>query len=160
MAHEYPGTLTKILAYGLATGVSATRVTGEQHFASDVIIGSALGWYFGRQVYRAHHDTDLGGDSWGELLPESSGDKERNPANMGSPYVPLDSWVYPALERLIALGYIKTGYLAIRPWTRMECARMLEEADQNIADQDDSAAAGPRILRDLNQEFSLETARL
>jgi len=57
LAHEYPGTLTKVLAYGLATGVSATRVTGQQHFASDVIIGSALGWYFGRQVYRAHHDT-------------------------------------------------------------------------------------------------------
>jgi len=50
MAHEYPGTLPKILAYGLATGISMTRVTGQQHFASDVIIGSALGWYFGRQV--------------------------------------------------------------------------------------------------------------
>src|SRR6185437_375181 len=67
MAHEYPGTLTQILAYGLATGVSETRVTGQQHFPSDVIIGSALGWYFGQQVYRAHHDTDLGGDSWGDL---------------------------------------------------------------------------------------------
>src|SRR6266404_3443884 len=54
LAHEYPGTLTKILAYGLATGVSATRVTSQQHFATDAIIGSALGWYFGRQIYRAH----------------------------------------------------------------------------------------------------------
>src|SRR5215469_2296774 len=99
MAHEYPSTFTKILAYGLATGISATRVTGQQHFSSDVIIGSALGWYFGRQVYRAHHDTELGGDSWGDLLPDSSsGEKTRNPENMGSPYVPLDSWVYPALE--------------------------------------------------------------
>src|SRR5579859_5118330 len=148
MAHEYPGTLTKILAYGLATGISATRVTGQQHFASDVIIGSALGWYFGRQVYRAHHDTDLGGDSWGDLLPESSGDKERNPANMGSPYVPLDSWVYSALERLIALGYIKTGYLGIRPWTRMECARMLEETELKIADEDDTSGVAPPIYRD------------
>ena len=160
MAHEYPGTFTKILAYGLATGISATRVTGQQHFASDVIIGSALGWYFGRQVYRAHHDADLGGDSWGDLLPESSGDKERNPANMGSPYVPLDSWVYPALERLIALGYIKSGYLGIRPWTRMECARMLEEAEQNIADQDDTSEVASRIYRDLAAEFTAENARL
>lgn len=160
MAHEYPGTFTKILAYGLATGISATRVTGQQHFASDVIIGSALGWYFGRQVYRAHHDADLGGDSWGDLLPESSGDKERNPANMGSPYVPLDSWVYPALERLIALGYIKSGYLGIRPWTRMECARMLEEAEQNIADEDESSATASGIYRDLAREFSMENSRL
>src|SRR5260370_8715770 len=69
LAHEYPGTLTKIMAYGLATGVSATRVTGQQHFTSGVVISSALGWYFGRQVYRAHHDTNLGGDSWGDILP-------------------------------------------------------------------------------------------
>ncbi|HKW17146.1 MAG TPA: capsule assembly Wzi family protein [Terriglobales bacterium] len=160
MAHEYPGTLTKILAYGLATGVSATRVTGQQHFASDVIIGSALGWYFGRQVYRAHHDTDLGGDSWGTFLPESSGEKTRNPENMGSPDVPLDSWVYPALERLIALGYIKTAYIGIRPWTRMECARMLEEAEERIGDEDaptnDQAL---RIYKDLSEEFSPETGR-
>ena len=103
LAHEYPGTLSQILAYGLATTVSATRVTGQQHFASDVIIGSALGWYFGRQVYRAHHDTDLGGAAWGNVLPKNYGDKTRNPANMGSPSVPLDSWIYPALERLVAL---------------------------------------------------------
>ena len=160
MAHEYPGTLTKILAYGLATGITATRVTGQQHFASDVIIGSALGWYFGRQVYRAHHDSDSGGDSWGDLLPESSGDKVRNPANMGSPYVPLDSWIYPALERLIALGYVKSGYLGIRPWTRMECARLLEEAEQNIADQDDTSSTAAHIYSDLAKEFQAETARL
>src|SRR5216683_81834 len=77
LAHEYPGTLTKIVAYGLATGVSVTRVTGQQ-------------------VYRAHHDTNLGGAPWGSLLPERSGDAARNPENMGSPYVPLDSWIYPA----------------------------------------------------------------
>jgi membrane-associated phospholipid phosphatase len=160
MAHEYPGTLTKILAYGLATGISATRVTGQQHFASDVIIGSALGWYFGRQVYRAHHDTDLVGDAWGDLVPESSGDKERNPANMGSPYVPLDSWVYPALERLIALGYIKNGSLGIRPWTRMECARLLEEVAAKVGDEEDDNGEAARYYRDLSAAFARETARL
>src|SRR5579864_5158646 len=160
MAHEYPGTLTKILAYGLATTVSATRVTGQQHFASDVIIGSALGLYFGRQVYRSHHDTNLGGEAWGDSLPEKSGEKTRNPENMGSPYVPLDSWVYPALERLAALGYIKTAYLGIRPWTRLECARMLDEAQQAIADEDDPSEQAPRIYSELAKEFSSETARL
>lgn len=160
MAHEYPGTLTKILAYGLATGVSATRVTGQQHFPSDVIIGSALGWYFGRQVYRAHHDSDLGGSSWGSVLPEKSGDETRNPENMGSPAVPIDSWIYPALERLIALGYIKSGYLGIRPWTRLECARMLEEAQQQIEDAGDQGGEALRIYNDLADELSAETGRL
>lgn len=160
MAHEYPGTLTKIIAYGLATTVSATRVTGQQHFASDVIIGSALGWYFGRQVYRSHHDTDLGGEAWGDVLPENIGEKIRNPDNMGSPYVPLDSWVYPALERLIALGYIKTAYLGIRPWTRLECASMLDEAQQYIADEDIASREGARIYSELADEFLPEADRL
>src|SRR3954469_20262867 len=160
MAHEYPGTLTKILAYGLATSVSATRVTGQQHFPSDVIIGSALGWYFGRQVYRAHHDSDLGGSSWGSILPEKSGDDTRNPENMGSPNVPLDSWMYPAIERLIALGYIKSGYLGIRPWTRMECARMLEEAGERIEDPGNESGEAVRIYHDLTNELSAETGRL
>src|SRR5439155_1507881 len=160
LAHEYPGTLSQILAYGLATTVSATRVTGQQHFASDVIIGSALGWYFGRQVYRAHHDTDLGGAAWGNVLPKNYGDKTRNPANMGSPSVPLDSWIYPALERLVALGYIKTAYLGIRPWTRIECARMLEEAEQRIGDEDEQGGEAPRIYSELSKELSDETNRL
>src|SRR5262249_47324520 len=67
-AHEYPGTLTKILAYGLASTVTLTRVTSQQHFPSDAFIGSALGWYLGRQIYRAHHDPELGGAPWGEFL--------------------------------------------------------------------------------------------
>jgi len=64
MAHEYPGTLTQIAAYGLASAVTLTRVTSKQHFASDVVVGSLLGWYFGRQVYRAHHDPEIGGAPW------------------------------------------------------------------------------------------------
>ncbi|MFP5207427.1 MAG: capsule assembly Wzi family protein [Acidobacteriota bacterium] len=45
--------------------------------------------------------------------------------NAGSPYVPVDWWVYPALERLYALGYIDTAYLGLRPWTRMSIVHML-----------------------------------
>ena len=46
IAHEYPGPLTKLAAYGLATAVSVSRVNARQHFASDVVIGGTLGWYF------------------------------------------------------------------------------------------------------------------
>src|SRR5258708_6552875 len=100
-AHEYPGALSQTLAYGLASAVTVTRVTGKQHFASDVLIGSALGWYFGRRAYRAHHDTDLGGAPWGNPLDDVvPAETSHSPSNMGSPYVPIDSWVYAAFEHL------------------------------------------------------------
>jgi hypothetical protein len=54
LASEYPGTLTKITVYGLATGVSLTRVMAQQHFPSDVLVGSAVGWMIGRYVYHRH----------------------------------------------------------------------------------------------------------
>lgn len=160
-AHEYPGTLSQILAYGLASSVTIARVTAQQHFSSDVFIGGALGWYFGRQVYRSHHDQSLGGAAWGELFPKDNSEKARDPRNMGSPYVPLDSWVYPALERLTAMGYIHSGYLGMRPWTRMECARLLAEAEDHIGDEDtaENRQAG-QLYSTLQSEFVPETARL
>ncbi len=54
IASEYPGPLTKLTAYGLATGVSLTRVLGRQHFPSDVLVGSAFGWMIGRYVFHRH----------------------------------------------------------------------------------------------------------
>src|SRR5207248_8927329 len=80
---------------------------------------------------------------------ENSG---RNPANMGSPYVPLDSWVYPAFDRLIAMGYVQTGFLGLRPWTRMECARLVEETK----DHDTDNSAVKNYIETLSQEFSAE----
>ncbi|HUA98884.1 MAG TPA: phosphatase PAP2 family protein [Terracidiphilus sp.] len=53
IASEYNGVLTQLTAYGLATGVSAARVLGRQHFPSDVLVGSAVGWMIGR--YIVHH---------------------------------------------------------------------------------------------------------
>lgn len=50
----------------------------------------------------------------------------------GSVYVPLDNWVYPALDRLHALGYIDTAYLGLRPWTRASIAHMLERTSERI----------------------------
>jgi membrane-associated phospholipid phosphatase len=61
IAHEYPAPGTRIAVYGLATVIAATRVTAEQHFPSDVVIGGLIGWYFGRQVFRMRHDPELRG---------------------------------------------------------------------------------------------------
>ncbi len=54
IASEYNGPLTEISAYGFATGVSVTRILARQHFPSDVLVGSAVGWMIGRYVVRKH----------------------------------------------------------------------------------------------------------
>ena len=54
IASEYPGILTKLTVYGLATGVTVTRVAARQHFPSDVLVGSAVGWMIGRYVFHRH----------------------------------------------------------------------------------------------------------
>jgi Capsule assembly protein Wzi/PAP2 superfamily len=159
-AHEYPGWFSQTAAYGLASAVTITRVTARQHFASDAIIGSALGWYFGRQVYRAHHDPELGGSGWGGVFEEKAGEKARNPNYMASPYVPLDSWIYPALERLIGLGYIQSDVLGMRPWTRMACARLLEDAEAKFPNHGVEEGEPGRIYAVLASEFKEEIARL
>jgi hypothetical protein len=160
IAHEYPGPITQMLVYGVAAGVSASRFVGQQHFATDVLLGSALGWYTGRQVFRAHsHYSNAEVAKWGTFSKGDDSDAARDPGNMGSPYVPLDSWVYPAMERLIAAGSIQSADLGMRPWTRMECARLLKEADQQMQDND-SGAETQNIYTALAEEFSDETARL
>src|ERR1022692_589615 len=159
-AHEYPGWFSQLAAYGLASTVTLTRVTGKQHFPSDAIIGSALGWYFGRQVYRAHHDPELGGSGWGDVFEERTGERARNPNYMASPYVPLDSWVYPALERLIALGYIQSGVLGMRPWTRMACAHLLDDAEDRFPNNGIEEGDPGRTYASLTSEFKEEIGRL
>lgn len=160
IAHEYPGPLTQLLAYGTASGVSAARWAGQKHFASDVIIGAALGWYMGRQVYRAHShygDADMARYGTFYKAEESQETKGLNRTRfMGSSYVPLDSWVYPALERLAALGYIHSESLSIRPWTRLECARLLTEAADRAGSSDASAEV-QELFTSLSVEFDFES---
>lgn len=83
--------------------------------------------------------------------------KQRNPSNMASTYVPLDSWVYESIERLAALGFVQTDFAGQRPWTRMECARLVVEAGERAADNADSEASA--LYRSLSNEFALELRR-
>jgi membrane-associated phospholipid phosphatase len=50
VAHEYPKWPVELAMYGAATAVATTRVTGGQHFPSDVFFGSAMGYLVGRYV--------------------------------------------------------------------------------------------------------------
>lgn len=146
IAGQYPGWMTKLLAYGGASAVSASRVTGRQHFASDVVIGSAIGWYMGNLALSRASDAGERKKEQARLgifTRSESPSWTRSSKNMGSPYVPLDSWVYPAFDRLSALGYALSGFAGLRPWTRMECARLLAEAaDALPASFDPVPAAG------------------
>jgi membrane-associated phospholipid phosphatase len=52
VAARYPGWRVRLVAYGLATTVSASRVMARQHFPSDVVVGSTLGYLIGGYVVR------------------------------------------------------------------------------------------------------------
>jgi hypothetical protein len=54
IAGEYPTRWTQIAAYTAASGISLSRVLGQQHFPSDVLVGSAAGWLVGHYVAHRH----------------------------------------------------------------------------------------------------------
>ena len=161
IAHEYPGFMSKVLAYGVAGGVTAGRIIGQKHWTSDAVIGSALGWYVGRQIYRARSaGPEINASTWG-TFEKAPDEDEHDPAYMGTAYVPLQSWIYPAFDRLTALGYLPTAILAIRPWPRLECARRIQEAEDEIRDDPESIGGdATKILRELRLEFAQELAHL
>jgi hypothetical protein len=80
--------------------------------------------------------------------------------NQGSTYVPLDSWIYPALDRLHALGYLDSAYLGLRPWTRLSIAHMLEESADPIeseAGNDEARAIYLSVLREVKPDLDRTT---
>jgi len=153
IAHEYSGTLPKILAYGMASAVSFSGVHSRQHFPSDVLIGSALGYLIAQNVYRHRHDPEIGGGAWESPHEFVSEPRMHTPSFMGTPYVPLDSWVYPAIERLAALGYVRSASLGLRPWSRLECTRLVSEAAESSPETN-----GPPEVQELFHALSDEFA--
>jgi len=196
VASEYPGWLTQTAVYGLASTVSVSRVLSEQHFPSDVLVGSVAGWLIGRYVYRAHHNYTLNpydsrpslprnyiapntstGQTYANLpapppppqfvqVPDPIAHRpppvfDADPDSVGSTNVPMDSWIYPALERLANLGLIPTQNVGIRPWTRQECLRQLRQAqeisDRISPDSPGLVAEARRLMTDLDRELSKES---
>ena len=77
-------------------------------------------------------------DSAGQSASDSNGTgTDCEPVTRGSPYIPVDSWVYPAVLRLYALGYVDTVYLGMRPWTRASLSHMLDETEDRLEDVDE-----------------------
>src|SRR5258708_7458769 len=59
IAHQYPHKWVKVLVYGAAGAVSVTRFTGREQFASDIAVGSILGYLIGRHVFHVHCNADF-----------------------------------------------------------------------------------------------------
>jgi hypothetical protein len=55
VAGEYPSMWVQVGVYSLASSVSLTRVLGQEHFPSDVLVGGAAGWLIGHYVFEKHH---------------------------------------------------------------------------------------------------------
>src|SRR5712664_717980 len=153
VAHEYPGPLMKIMAYGLASLVDYSRIRGRQHFPSDVLVGSVIGNLVAQNIYSRHHDPYLGGGEWRSISQIFRGDGSLSPSNMGSPYVPMDSWVYPAFDRLAGMGLIQSAFEGMKPWTRNECFRLLQEASQSVEGEGRGGPEADKIYRLLETEF-------
>lgn len=69
-----------------------------------------------------------------------------------SPTVPLDSWIYPALDKLAGLGLVDSALQGSRPFTRLEAARQTQEARDRV----DASLPPPvalEILRRLEREL-------
>lgn len=85
--------LVRFAAYGLATAVSMSRYTGENHFLSDVLVGSAIGYGIGRYVYRTNHDSALDGIN-----------NQKKNSQLKSKLIPFTYPIYSGAERSYGLA--------------------------------------------------------
>jgi hypothetical protein len=92
------------------------------------------------------------------LDPAFSGLEPAQTSNYGTVYVPLDSWVYPAFERLFSLGYADSAYLGMRPWTRTSCLQILQETYPNLQNAPEDAEAWS-IFQALAVEFGVDAGQ-
>src|ERR1700739_409327 len=93
----------------------------------------------------------------------SAGYRSRQPAPtgncdqaiIGSPYIPVDNWMYPAVFRLYSMGYVDHIYLGMRPWTRKNIIEILRDVEDRIADSSPSASTdqAQEIHQALEQEL-------
>ena len=156
VAHEYPNVWAQFGAYGLATGISLARVAASQHFLSDVFVGGLIGYQVGRQVYKSRHNPQIDDD----LAIVARQTSAPIPGRLASTYVPLDSWVYSAIERLAVARYIPMPFMGLRPWTRMNCARMLAGLNERLRGNVEMPADLNAIRVALTQEFEDELSAL
>ncbi len=88
-------------------------------------------------------------------IPYGIPDEDKVKEALGSTYIPVDSWVYPAMTRLYSLGYVDTMFLGMRPWTRQSVLHMLDATEDDIRNSNDDEAQ--EIFAGLTRELRLES---
>lgn len=81
----------------------------------------------------------------------------------GSAYIPVDNWIYPAMDRLHALGYVDSAFLGLRPWTRLGIVHMLELSADRIktdAKNDEAQAIYFAVWREVQPGLEYSTGIL
>jgi len=76
-------------------------------------------------------------------------------SHSGSTYIPVDSWVYPAVLRLYSKGFVSSAFLGLRPWTRLSLAHILELSADKINDSkdDDARETFAALQKELDPDF-------
>jgi hypothetical protein len=89
---------------------------------------------------------------WSSFL--SSGVERQLPDANSSVYIPVDSWIYTAMDRLYGMGYCNKLYLGMRPWTRRSLLHVLRASQDDILSESNDQAV--EILAALLKELSVE----
>jgi len=129
-------------------GVMATRMPSQCNLRGQVLGGFLLLAFLGV--------TFAQGQS-GDLTPSHKEVSRVSASKTGSPYIPLDSWIYPAAIRLYYLGYLPTAYIGLRPWTRASLAHMLtlsKDAIESSYAPDEAIEIDARLRRELAPELA------
>lgn len=69
--------------------------------------------------------------------------------------VPLDSWIYPAIDKLAGLGLVESALQGSRPYSRLEAARLTREAF-NSAEAGRASMVTDELLQRLSYELRRE----
>jgi hypothetical protein len=74
---------------------------------------------------------------------------------MGSVYLPVDSWMYPAITRLYGMGFVDTMFLGMRPYTRRSVLHMLMKSKDAILESNNEQAQDifAKMLYELRAEI-------
>lgn len=98
--------------------------------------------------------------------PQRSAVADAARGTAGSPYIPLDSWIYPAALRLHDLGYLPTFYVGMLPYTRASLAHalMLSRSDVQqdeiaFGKEDEAVEILHRLAHELAPELEGQDAR-
>ena len=87
-------------------------------------------------------------------IPYGIPDEDRKPNHDGATYIPVDSWIYPAVTRLYSLGFANTMFLSVRPYTRQSLLHIMQASEDDIRDSDNEEAQ--TIYTAIMKELRLE----